>query len=98
MMSPHLAEKLAADALLAGFLVGDHTFARRQDRHAHARADAGNALVANVDAAPGGGEAPHAGDGGLAATAVAQNDDERLGAFALARTHVVDEALALEDL
>src|SRR5271170_6116796 len=55
MVSPNLAEELAANALATRFLVGHDPAARAQDGHAHARADTRNAIEAHVDPAPGGG-------------------------------------------
>src|SRR4029077_296420 len=51
MASPDGAEELAAHALLARVAVGHHAARRREDRDPHARTNARNAIVTDVDAA-----------------------------------------------
>src|SRR5262249_54975067 len=79
MASPNLAEELAAYALLPRFFVGHDAAAGRQDRHAHARADARDVVVADVHAAARRGDATNAVDGARSPLAVAEDHRERLG-------------------
>src|SRR5579871_572873 len=98
MTSPDLAEQLAPDALAARLAVGHHAAARAEDRDPHAGAHALDAVVPDVHAAPRRRDATHAVDRRLAVAPVAEHERQRLGLdAALARAHVVDVALGLED-
>src|SRR5580704_12754825 len=96
MTSPNLAQELAADSLTARFAVCHHAPAGAEDRDPHARANALDAVVTDVDAAARGRHAADPVDGRLPVAPVAQDDRERLLLFALADADVVEVALGLE--
>src|SRR5512147_2821514 len=54
---PHLAQYLAADALLARFAAGHYSTRRGQDVDSQTSEDTGNIRPANINAAPGLGNA-----------------------------------------
>src|SRR6476620_9581488 len=96
MSSPNLAKKLAANLLATRVLVRHDAVARAQDRNPEARANARNAVVADVNAAAGRGDAADAVDGGGLLAAVAEDDGQRARTFAFADANVVHEAFELE--
>src|SRR6202020_2175310 len=93
MISPDLAEQLAADALLARLAVGHDPAARAEDRDPHARAHAVDAVVADVHAAPRSGDAAHTVDGRRPVAPVAHHQRQRPGVLALADANVVEVTL-----
>ena len=78
MTSPNRAEELTTDALLARVPVGHHTAARREDRDTHARADARDAVMPDIEATARRRDAGDPVNRGLLVVAVAENDGEAL--------------------
>src|SRR5678815_3610265 len=98
MASPNGTKKLAAHALLARVAVGHHAARRREDRDPHARTNARNAIVTDVDAAARRRQTHHAFHRRLFVLSVTKDDGERLATIGLRGADVVDVALGLEDL
>src|SRR3954454_14924936 len=95
--SPDEAEDLAADTLLLGGAARDEPRGSGQDSGAHAPEDAGKAILARVDAAPGLGDPLDVGDDPLAVAPVLELDHEHGMAGAI-HLVVLDVALRLHEL
>src|ERR1700722_3615951 len=96
MVSPNLAQEVAADPLAAGLLVGHDAPAGAEDRDAHSGADPVDAVMTHVHAAAWGRHATDAIDGRLAVAPVAQHHRQGLGLLTLADANVVEVSLGLE--
>ena len=75
VVSPNAADELAADLLLTRLAVGHDPAARGEDRDAHARTDARDAVVADVDAAAGTRDAADAVNGARSITPTTPSND-----------------------
>src|SRR3954469_13932652 len=78
MSLPDEADHFAADAFALGGTARDHAAGRGQDCSSHAAQDAGQAVLARVDAPAGLGDALQAREDALAAAAVLELDHEHL--------------------
>src|SRR5688500_12179432 len=95
---PNVGEDFPAHACLVGLAVGHETARGRNDRHAEAAENSGQAGGLRVHAQARLRHAAEAGDAALAVRAVLQLDDEVLRDLALLVAVRGDVALALEDL
>src|SRR5205085_4100085 len=95
---PDLAEDLAADAALDGFVAGEDALRRRDDGQPEAAEDARDLLLVAIDAAAGAGNPLDAVDDRLARGRVFEVDPQRgLDLVLIGHRVVADEPLGLED-
>src|SRR5215472_4034326 len=95
--SPHFAQQLAAQALLAGLASSHHSLGRREDVDTQPTQHAGNLVAAHVDPAAGTGDALQIGDRSIVVRTVFQVNAQDFSALFLRRLKVGDVAFFLQN-